>query len=175
MAYPISVGSNEVSNYTGILDVGVQARFIELGLVQLGVSANIDYLRNSSTVLPPTSFDQLDPIVQEPLAAKITETGLFIQPRVFAELNLTARKLKPFVGLGYSFTNFKSKNSASGEKSTGNSGGLNTNIGLAYYFSDAWFAHAQYDYIRRNQESIFADTDYVNNISLIKIGLGYRF
>lgn len=115
-------------------------------------------------------------MVREEGSAKINESAIFIQPRVFGELNLQGmRKFKPFLGVGYSFTRFKSKNSTSGSKGIGNFGGVNINLGAAYYLSESWFAHLQYDHIQQNRNSVFSDISFFNKISRVKIGLGYRF
>ena len=95
LSYPFSLGDSFVSDNTGIADLGIQVRFADLGPLQIGISANANKMQDSNTFGSVT----------------IKESALMIQPRIFGELNLVSmKKIKPFIGLGYTFTSFKETN-----------------------------------------------------------------
>lgn len=162
VAYPLSVGDSFIKDHNGIVDVGVQARFITMGPVKLGGSVNANYFTNN---------------IDLGAIATIKQNGYFVQPRIFIELNLaTIEKLKPFLGIGYSLskftTNFESSSEQSKQKTDYN--GLNINFGLSYDILKKWFVHAQYDIIWVSEEALTLNNT-TKNINLLKLGIGYRF
>lgn len=168
-AYPIPVDQNFVGdNYTGIADLGLKVRIINLRVINFGVSLNGSMLNYKDSGYFPA--------VDETLNFK---TNLYIiQPRFFAELNLKGlTKLRPFAGVGYSLflskTTFDSQSNMA--DTTSNEGGFNTNIGLSYDIFKKVYILASYDYtILTNLEDGVPDTAYNTNVSILKVGIGIR-
>lgn len=165
MSYPLTNGENYFDRNDGLIDLGAQYRFLNAGIVDLGISVNASFFSFSTE----TDF------------AKTTEKTFVAQPRFFAELNIPAiKKLKPIIGIGYVITSFKNEFSTSQntQKNNTSSGGLNLNLGLSYYIFQGLFVQAQYDYLKTIREvGTVADPDeeFYQKIRLIKIGVGYRF
>ena len=90
-----------------------------------------------------------------------------LQPRLFSEFNVPfSNKLKPSLGLGYSYVSVSSPSDIT-------LGGFNFNLGLSYNISKNMFVQAQYDFINLGApDSGFGFKENLNNI---KIGIGYRF
>ncbi|PIB23349.1 outer membrane protein [Maribacter sp. 4G9] len=163
--YPLTNGDNYFDRNDGLIDLGVQYRFIDAGVVDLGISLNAAFFNFSSDSGLTTT----------------TEKSLLLQPRLFAEFNIPAvQKLQPFLGLGYALTSFKNEFSTSQQviNNDSNSGGLNFNFGLSYYIFKGLFVQGQYDYISsKREEGTVPDPDekFYQKIGLIKLGVGYRF
>lgn len=160
-AYPYALGEFE---YAGQVVIGLQYRFVQLGPIDLGLSGNINFLKDRNE-----------------LAAELRRTNKFaVQPRIFGELNLIGlEKLRPFLGLGYSFGDFATEFGQIENKDK--EGGLNLNLGAAYYLSRVFFIHVQLDNIWLRREFSSLDLREINTIkrtstiSLLKVGLGFRF
>jgi len=163
LAYPLPIGDNFVAdNYTGVIDLGVQYRFVETGPLAIGASLNGSYLTFENNDLNPP--------------AKVT--ALFVAPRLFAELNVPALdKFRPTLGLGYAFTNFTTQDSAvtAVGRADEHTGGLNINLGISYDFTNQFFALAQYDFIKISRDDGIIDNGFNTQINLIKVGIGIRF
>jgi len=162
LSYPYPFDKNFVgTNYTGVLDLGVQYRFVDAGLVKIGASMNGSYL-----VFPDNPAPQVN---------KINAT--FIQPRVFGELSLPSLdKFSPTFGIGYTFTSFKGnfvliEGPGSFKE---NYNGLNLNLGFFYDITDRFFTHLHYDFIKVSSAEGAPDVKQNTNINLIKIGVGFR-
>lgn len=158
--YPISVGDKLGNDDTGIIDVGVKYRFLDLNLVKIGVGANVGLFRDNIVIgfLPETyNFD---------------ETDWLIQPKIFAEFKVpTLEKWSPSIGLGYTFVETRLKDNldignVGGSYSTGD---LNLSLGLSYDISKRFFAQAQYDYMK--QKTKFEK----RNQGFLKFGFGFKF
>lgn len=166
LSYPLPIDDNFLgSNYNGITDLGLRFRFLELDAISIGGSLNIGYFKNSKS-------DRVQPF----------DVNLFtIQPRVFAELNLsTIPKFHPSVGLGYSILNYRIANNqpvlnqnVSNENM--NESGFNINAGVAYDISDKIIIIVQYDFVKITLDDNVPDITENTNINIFKIGLGYRF
>ncbi len=164
VAFPLAVGDYE---YTGAVAFAAQYRFTTLGPVKIGASADIDYLTDTNTLASTT----------------IKERTTLIQPRIFGELNLPVlSKFKPFLGVGYTFVNFKTKFD-SGQTSD-NENGLNVAIGGTYDITDILFVQLQFDITRVviertiNSVTPFGEPlrlEDKTNFSIFKLGIGLRF
>lgn len=130
-----------------VVDLGLKYRFLNTELLSLGLGVNVGYLTDNN------SFSQ----------ANSDDTIFIFQPRLFTEFNLPfAEKLKPSLGLGYSYL--------SGISFTPDTvNGFNFNFGLVYDISDKWFIQAQYDFI--DLRPVNSGEGYNN----IKLGAGFRF
>ncbi len=162
LSYPIPVGDNFASSYTGIVDLGLQARLIEAGPLAIGVSANADYSRNSVDS-GSTTFK---------------EAAFLIQPRVFGELNLDAiAKFKPFIGLGYTFAIITADPPGGAFPDKKNKyGGINFNLGAAYNITEMFFVLAQFDGVKLSRDVPQQEVaDFYSKISHIELGVGVRF
>lgn len=162
VAYPHPIGDNFLADaYTGILDVGVQHRFADLKVVQLGASINgslLDFTREG--------FEDV----------KIS--AYFIQPRVFGELDIeTLSWFRPNLGVGYSIVIFTIAEDSPQVFTTEDSSedGINVNVGFSIYIIPNLFVHANYDFTRLFDSDSFADDPYNTRLNQIKVGLGYRF
>lgn len=166
--YPIPTGSNFMSNYTGIIDIGVKYRFSDQKDFTIGASLNASYLTYSMNNIN-ISFD--------------TKNYNF-QPRLFGELKLKGvPRLHPALGLGYTFMKFTTSGRAANPEDPNynisesqNLNGLNYNISFSFDFSKKLFAQAQYDGVKiTNTPYGVPDSSYNTNATFIKLGLGYRF
>jgi len=152
------------------IDVGVKYRFVDFGLLNIGFGVNGGF---SSENIENTGFDSR------------RDNTYIIQPRVFSELTIPGlEKLRPSLGLGYSFLNTVSSfTTVNGFDDSDNSWvqGFNINFGLSYDISKRIFVQAQYDFI-----DLTKDYDIPNNVQLlpaqingdinnIRLGVGFRF
>lgn len=158
LSYPYPFDSNFVGrNYTGVVDLGVQYRFVEIAPVAVGGSLNASYLVFSDHPSP-----QLE---------KINAT--FIQPRIFGELHMPGlRDFRPSLGVGYSFTNFKGKGAGGAEDVQENLSGINLNLGFYFDVTDRFFTHLHYDFIKVNSPDSVPNVKENTNINQLKIGIG---
>lgn len=152
------------------IDVGVKYRFVDFGLLNTGFGVNGGF---SSENIENTGFDSR------------RDNTYIIQPRVFSELTIPGlEKLRPSLGLGYSFLNTVSSfTTVNGFDDSDNSWveGFNINFGLSYDISKRFFIQAQYDFI-----DLTLDNGIPNNVQLlpaqingdinnIRLGVGFRF
>ncbi|RKS01754.1 outer membrane protein [Flavobacterium sp. 102] len=163
--YPIPSGDNFISNYDGLVDVGIKYRFSDKENFAFGVSLNANYL----------TYD-------EPDIGFKTKNYNF-QPRIFGELKLKGiPRLHPALGLGYTFMQF----STTGNGNTGEEiisfneseslSGFNFNVSFSFDFTKKMFAQVQYDAIKvSNTPEGVPDTKYNTTANFIKLGVGYRF
>lgn len=141
------------------IDLGVKYRGIDFSFFKLGLSINGGYFIGDKSV----SYANPD------------SNTYLLQPRVFSELDIPGMgRLKPSVGLGYSFIHisdsFKSWD-----------GGFNFNLGLSYDIFKTFFIQTQYDFINLHVKEVFlvdgisSSIDFREKLNNIKIGLGVRF
>ena len=146
-------------NYNGIIDFGADYRFSNLGPINIGVSFNGGIL--------------VDDFNQSSVIQDFKTTSYIIQPRIFGELDLESiEKIHPTDGLGYTIMVFKASGSLNGieiSNSDFTHSGFNFNFGIAYDITEKLFIQAQYDFIR-----LGVDNNVNTNVSILKIGLGYR-
>ena len=161
--YPIPVGDNFVGeNYFGIVDLGLDYRFLDAGPLKIGLAMN-------GGILKVSSIDDIggdDPTV----------ISYVLRPKIFGELNLESiSKLRPSAGIGYSFLIFD-VSEFGGERVTPSEdetqSGFNINLGLSYYFTKRFFAQLQYDFIILDLDDEIPDSSYNKNVSIIYVGLG---
>jgi opacity protein-like surface antigen len=101
------------------------------------------------------------------------------QPKAVAELKLTPDgKIRPYIGIGYSFLFFKTtgledftQGAVSEAKQT--ESGLNINGGFTFNVTDRFFVKAQYDYIYLPPGETL-DVKYNTRVNIFKAGVGYR-
>lgn len=166
--FPISLGANYFGeDYSGIIDIGVKYRFIELSRFNLGISVNGSYLKKKAErYIPSYPGEYQDPYE----AAEIN--NFTILPRVFAELKLESLpNLRPFIGAGYSFLIFNAASNSGQATSSKTLTGINGNLGVSYMLTTKLFAQVQYDYINLFDENEHGQPD-ANNISILKFGMG---
>ncbi len=158
-SYPITVGDNFVDKYSGVIDAGLQYRFVKVGQINIGLSGNFTYLRQTF------SEDDFDP--------EAKANAIFLEPRVFAEIELN--RLRPQLSMGYTYVSFTYKN---GIQDLGisdeNYNGFNVNLGLTYEITNRFFAIAQYEFIKINND-VGDPIKYNTDFGLVKFGLGLRF
>jgi opacity protein-like surface antigen len=53
--------------------------------------------------------------------------------------------------------------------------GINTTLGLTYDLTKNLFSQIQYDFSKMKVKDGFPDVDYNTNVTILKVGLGYRF
>ncbi len=161
LSYPLPIDKNFVGeNYTGVIDLGLQYRFVDVEIVKIGASVNGSYLVFQDNPAPQT--DKVN--------------AYFVQPRIFGELLLPAlKKFRPSLGLGYTFTSFKAKISGSGVSDFSESyGGINVNLGFYFDITNRIFTHLHYDFVKVSREDGVPDVKENTNISQIKVGVGLR-
>ncbi len=163
LSYPLTLGDNFFDRNDGVIDIGAQYRFIDAKIVQIGIGFNAAFFNYENS------------------GNATEEKVIVLQPKVLAELNVPALKgFKPFVGVGYGATLFRSDfdNGNTIIEENDNTGGINLNIGLAKDIVAGLFLHIQYDYINieRNDQSVpDPDDAFYKNVSILKLGAGYRF
>ena len=160
--YPVSINDAFGSSNQGTIGAGLKYRFADLGKARLGVS--LDGTWFSTTIINDT-----DPIQE------LDYRDFFLQPRIFAELPITANNKFRFLGgLGWTwsrsvdgFAFFDEQGEIQGGQDWYN--GLNLNLGITYDVSPRVFIHTQYDLI-------FLSGNRSNRtIGLLKLGGGFRF
>ncbi|WP_298474845.1 hypothetical protein [uncultured Maribacter sp.] len=94
--YPLSVGDELGNDAPGIADVGIKYRFLDFNIVKIGAGINTGVFKeNIKSYTDPKTYD-------------FDETNWIIQPKIFAEFTIPGiRKLRPSIGLGYSFIETK--------------------------------------------------------------------
>lgn len=165
MHYPLTMGQNFISkNYDGIIDVGGKFRFSELKNINIGASLNGGILSNNTN----------DNNGNQDFRVK----SYLIQPRIFSELKIeSVPKIRPFVGIGYTFMVFKATGTNNGfDVSASNSteSGINANFGVAYDITSKIFLDLQFDYVKLNVGNEVPKTAFNTNVNLLKVGLGLR-
>ncbi|MFN2261035.1 MAG: outer membrane beta-barrel protein [Psychroflexus sp.] len=165
--YPVPVDNNFMGeNYKGIIDFGIAYRFIDLNIAKIGVSANAGFYADNDN--EETGFDE-------------REVSVFaVQPRAFIEFDLEENsKFRPRIGLGYTSMHFKLNelppNFIGELEDSETLGGFNLNLGVGFNFSSKFFALIQYDFVKLPNKSGFPDSNYAENVNLLKIGVGFRF
>lgn len=165
--YPIPIEKNFVGeNYNGIIDFGLKYRFLNLDFLNIGASLNVGVLKKSK-----------DDRIQF-----IDVTAFTIQPRIFAELDSESlTKFHPSVGLGYTLMSFNvsgidalNPDDPSLSSSNQTERGINLSLGVAYDITNKLFAQVQYDFIKIGVDNEVPDIKYNTNVTILKIGLGYR-
>tara|TARA_B110000285_G_C14821839_1_gene466887 strand:- start:88 stop:675 length:588 start_codon:yes stop_codon:yes gene_type:complete len=165
--YPIPVDENFIGkNYNGIIDLGLKYRFSNLSFLNIGASLNAGILKNSKN-------DRVQ---------HFDVTAFAIQPRIFAELDSESlTKFHPSIGLGYTFMTFNASgidsfnpDNPNSSSSSQTESGINLNLGVVYDITDRLFAQVQYDFVKIGVDNEVPDIKYNTNISILKIGLGYR-
>ena len=165
MHYPLTMGQNFISkSYSGIIDVGGKFRFSELKNINIGASLNGGILSNNTN----------DNNGNQDFRVK----SYLIQPRIFSELKIeSVPKIRPFVGIGYTFMVFKATGTNNGfDVSASNSteSGINANFGVAYDITSKIFLDLQFDYVKLNVGNEVPKTAFNTNVNLLKVGLGLR-
>nr|WP_299213982.1 outer membrane beta-barrel protein [uncultured Allomuricauda sp.] len=165
--YPFAIGDNAFEGVqNSIIDLEAGFDFTALGPVKLGISANVMFSDGNPNDLGlPSPF-------------KKTRSTL-VQPRINATLDTKALpKLRPSIGLGYSFQSVSSdlklgrEDLGIDEKQSFD--GFNVNLGLRYDVFSILYLKAQYDYIRLSKEQGAVDSDFFRNIGILKFGVGVR-
>ncbi|AIZ41107.1 MULTISPECIES: outer membrane beta-barrel protein [Cellulophaga] len=158
-SYPTSLNDGFLSN--GILDIGLKYRFLDLQIVKIGVGINGSLF---------TENDE-DNAFGSPSKTK----NYFIQPKIFGEVSIPGlEKLRPSVGLGYSFVNTKIEGTSSNfgdfDYDVDNKG-FNFVLGTSYDITKSFFAQIQYDVIFLEDAKEYK----INEFSTLKLGVGFRF
>ncbi|MEC7263661.1 MAG: outer membrane beta-barrel protein [Bacteroidota bacterium] len=162
-SYPLTFGDNFFDRNDGVIDLGVQYRFIDAKVMQVGIGFNAAFFKYENE------------------AFSTTENVTLLQPKVLAELDVPALKgFKPFVGIGYGAFMFRSEFDNGNEviEENDDTGGINVNLGLAKDIAAGLFVHVQYDYlnIERSDTSVpDPDDAYYKSVSILKLGIGFRF
>jgi len=134
------------------LEFGIKYRFADFEFFNLGIGLNGGYFIGNNSVS---------------IADEQSNTSVF-QPRIFSEFNLPfSKKLKPHLGLGYSYVNVTSPSDIS-------RGGFNFNFGISYDISDRWFIQLQYDFINLTGQDL-GNSSFEERLNNIKLGVGFRF
>ena len=163
--YPIPIDNNFVAeNYNGIIDIGVDYRLANLNPVNIGISLNGGVLVNNSN--------------QNNGFRDFKVTSYVIQPRIFGNLDLESiDKFHPTVGLGYTIMVFDASGINNGfdvSDASDTLSGFNFNFGLTYDITEKLFVQAQYDFVKLRVDNDVPDLKFNTNVTILKIGLGYR-
>ena len=160
--YPIPFDNNFIAdNYKSIIDVGAKYRFINSRVINIGISFNAGILY----------FENTKSYIQD-----YKVTNYMLQPKIFGEFNL--KKLKPFLGLGYTSMIFDYNGNNNEFEINGKSdtqSGIDFNVGFKYNVLKNVFVQVQYDYIILDVGEEIPRTKYNTNVNIFKIGMGYNF
>jgi hypothetical protein len=161
--YPISIAGNLGNDNPGVIDLGIEYRFLDLKVAKIGAGFNAGVF-----------YDKLQSGLFDPATSRdFTETNWLFQPKLFSEFQIAGiPKLRPSIGLGYTIINSHFEGRAGGETfdDTNTDSGFNFNVGLSYDLSDKFFIQGQYDY-KRYSQAPRPDVD----LGFLKFGLGFRF
>ncbi len=166
--YPIAIGDNFLGkNYNGLIDLGAKYRFYHNEVIDIGVSLNFGFFKNTKS--GATNLNQLFDIKIFP-----------VQPRIFIEFNIpNIEKIHPQIGVGYSILIYNSMWSEKRKLSLPadiayNKSGFNFNIGLSYDLTDKLYFHVHYDFIKTLVENGIPDLSYNTDINIVKLGIGFK-
>ncbi len=165
-SYPFAIGDNFMGkDYDGIAEIGGKYNFLSKATYTLGASFNTGVLRREYS---NNSFEETD----------FNVTAITLQPRFVSQFNISkAPKLHPMAALGYSYIVFMSTGTVNGEDVSGlesTQSGVNLNFAIAYDVTAKIFVQLQYDYIKLIEIDGAPKTGYNTNVSMIKMGLGWR-
>ncbi|TDS14222.1 outer membrane protein with beta-barrel domain [Maribacter caenipelagi] len=161
VAYPLSVGDNFLANDNGIVDAGLQFRFLESSAFNFGLTANVGFFASSDNLGQFT----------------IKNNVLLLQPRAYGEVNAeTLNGFRPFFGLGYTIVNSSTKfNSDQTPDRSDSTGAINLNLGAAYDITNDLFAFVSYDYLNVSRDNPNQNNSFFETANVLKIGVGLRF
>ena len=148
-------------NFSGIIDIGTKYRFLDSRVIQVGLGLNVGLY---STRL---GFFDADGVLQ---FSDSRETNWIFTPKIIAEFKIPGiERLRPSLGIGYSFITSKFNGDFLGESvsTTSFDDGFNLNVGLSYDITKSLFIQAQYEFISLN--------DNRRNLGFLKFGVGFRF
>ena len=131
-----------------LVNVGLKYKFLETNFLNLGVGVDAGHF-----------------IEDNPFFVRLSSNeNIFIfQPKLVSEFKLPfSKRLKPTLGLGYSFFTGSFLDS-------GSFGGFNLNIGLTYAISSKWYVQFQYDFVSLSE--INASEGFNN----FRLGVGFKF
>lgn len=153
--YPIPIGDNFIQeNYTSTIGIGASYRFATSRLFSFDLSLRGSFM----------SRDRIN---------NSTVTLFNFQPSIFTSLKIPAiPKLKPKVGLGYTFLSFNVPdvfNPAVNDRKRG----YNINVGLSYVVIKRLSILFEYDFTRLDRERGIPDISFNKNVSFINFGLHY--
>lgn len=165
IGYPITVDNNFIgTNFNGIVDVGGKYRFVQAGILNIAGGLNISLLTN------PANND---------FGIDFTVNAFVFQPKGIVELKIpTLSGFRPFVGLGLSVFTFTSQQSLSDFEIAGISEtqiGFTISPGISYDIFNQFFLQLQYEYTSVSPDDDVPDIPFNRNVSLLKVGAGYRF
>jgi outer membrane protein W len=163
LSYPALVDQNFVgANFNGIVEAGTKYQFWENLSFKTGVSLHTGLFKDKEGIQDPTTdFDLLI---------------WTLQPRIYGELFLpTLPQFHPIIGIGYSAVTFFTNGNVMTFFPQGNETryGLNAAAGFSLDVSKQWYFHASYDFIKLSNSGNFTNP-YLQNINLVKLGVGYR-
>lgn len=153
--YPVPVGDNFIQeNYASTIGVGAHYRFATSPLFSFDLSVRGSFLSRDG-------FNN-------------DKINVFnFQPSVFTSLNLTnIPRLKPKVGLGYTFLFFNTPdifNPAVNDRKRG----YNINVGFTYSIIRKLSLLFEYDYTRLDRERGIPNISFNKNVIFLNIGLSY--
>ncbi len=152
LSYPIAIGDNLYKLRSGVVDVGIQYRFLDLQAVLLGASIN-------GTLIGKKIKDE-----------DYTNSIFILSPKAFLELSVI-KKFKPFFGIGYTYVKNHEEFDGGTNLLDTNGGGLGINIGASLSVSERFAIIVQYDYAKPN----FEQSGPYYNLNMLKLGVGYSF
>jgi opacity protein-like surface antigen len=161
-SYPYALDKNFFEeNYQGLVDVGLKYRFIKSPVVNFGVAFN-------GSLFKANEYYKLNP-------RNIDAASYFVQPKAFVEFNIKQiSNLRPYVSVGYAYNLLQNDviNNGQDVTITIKNQGIIFNTGLSYDFSNWFYIHIQYDFIKLKRIDNPEIETYNSNI--VKAGLGFR-
>jgi outer membrane autotransporter protein len=161
-SYPYSLDKDFLSeNYNGWIDVGLKYRLIKTPVINIGIAFN-------GSLFKANEYYKINP-------KNIDASSYFMQPKIFLELNMKQlSKLRPYISAGYAYNLFQNDIQENGNDITItiNKQGIILNTGVSYDFSNWFYLHIQYDFLKL--KSINNPEIETINSNILKAGIGFR-
>jgi opacity protein-like surface antigen len=162
--YPMVIDNNFVGqNFNGVLELGINYNLHEALNYRLNASLHNSLFKDRSEIIDVgTDFNYL---------------LWLIQPRLKVDFILNNMpNIQPYLGVGYSFMlPFTNGNTATFFPQDGSSrSGFNVIVGLSFDINERLYANGGYDFVRLSPFGT-VNSAYLQNINVLKLGVGYRF
>jgi opacity protein-like surface antigen len=164
LSYPLPIDDNSFKEYTGIVDLEVQYVFYDTGKFSFGTSLNGSYFAQRTNYINPTFT--------------IKENIFLVQPKVLTIFKIgQAQDFRPFLGIGYALALYDIGFDVSNGPPDENvgKGGFTINSGITIEIPKQLYLIAQLDYSKFSDTEGGLNIDFSNNLTIFKLGVGYRF
>lgn len=162
--YPLVIDNNFVGqNFNGLLDLGLNYHFHEALNYRISATLHNSLFKDRAEIIDlNTDFNYL---------------LWFLQPRIKIDFIFdNMPDIHPYVGVGYSLmTPFTNGNTSTFFPEGGSTrSGFNIIAGLTFDLGNHWYANGGYDFVKLSKLNNVSNP-YLQNVNVLKLGVGYRF